>query len=114
LHFDDAAGATCFGQLQPFPYRPSLTAHKHSPASLVSYADNSTPTMPATTTLYIAVTDTYHIEKNDFKLPFVCGAKNLGEALRRIQEGASMIRTKGAAGTSQFLLRHSFCCRFVI
>lgn len=38
-------------------------------------------------------TDAYHIEKNEFKLPFVCGAKNLGEALRRIHEGASMIRT---------------------
>lgn len=40
-----------------------------------------------------------HINKNDFKVPFVCGAKNLGEALRRIEEGASMIRTKGEAGT---------------
>jgi pyridoxal 5'-phosphate synthase pdxS subunit len=43
--------------------------------------------------------DTYHIDKSKFKLPFVCGAKNLGEAMRRCQEGASMIRTKGAAGT---------------
>lgn len=41
----------------------------------------------------------FHIEKTKFKLPFVCGAKNLGEAMRRIIEGASMIRTKGAAGT---------------
>ncbi|MCA9766499.1 MAG: pyridoxal 5'-phosphate synthase lyase subunit PdxS [Carnobacterium sp.] len=41
----------------------------------------------------------YHIDKNKFKTPFVCGARNLGEALRRIQEGASMIRTKGEAGT---------------
>lgn len=41
----------------------------------------------------------YHIDKHKFKLPFVCGAKNIGEALRRIHEGASMIRTKGAAGT---------------
>lgn len=41
----------------------------------------------------------YHIDKNKFSLPFVCGAKNLGEALRRIQEGASMIRSKGEAGT---------------
>ena len=40
-----------------------------------------------------------HILKSDFKVPFVCGARNLGEALRRIQEGASMIRTKGEAGT---------------
>lgn len=41
----------------------------------------------------------YHIRKNDFKVPFVCGAKNLGEALRRINEGAAMLRTKGEAGT---------------
>ncbi|KAJ2005736.1 Pyridoxal 5'-phosphate synthase subunit snz1 [Coemansia thaxteri] len=43
--------------------------------------------------------DTYHIEKHDFRVPFVCGARNLGEALRRISEGAAMIRTKGEAGT---------------
>ncbi len=41
----------------------------------------------------------YHIDKNKYKIPFVCGARNLGEALRRIEEGASMIRTKGEAGT---------------
>ena len=41
----------------------------------------------------------YHIDKANFKVPFVCGARNLGEALRRIQEGAQMIRTKGEAGT---------------
>ncbi|WP_054252721.1 pyridoxal 5'-phosphate synthase lyase subunit PdxS [Neofamilia massiliensis] len=41
----------------------------------------------------------YHIDKADFEVPFVCGARNLGEALRRIQEGAKMIRTKGEAGT---------------
>lgn len=41
----------------------------------------------------------YHIDKNKFKTPFVCGARNLSEALRRIEEGASMIRTKGEAGT---------------
>lgn len=40
-----------------------------------------------------------HIDKNDFEVPFVCGARNLGEALRRIEEGAKMIRTKGEAGT---------------
>ena len=43
--------------------------------------------------------DKYHIDKEDFKVPFVCGATNIGEALRRIGEGASMIRTKGEAGT---------------
>jgi pyridoxal 5'-phosphate synthase pdxS subunit len=43
--------------------------------------------------------DRYHIDKRDFTSPFVCGARNLGEALRRINEGAAMIRTKGEAGT---------------
>jgi pyridoxal 5'-phosphate synthase pdxS subunit len=43
--------------------------------------------------------ETYHIDKRDFTSPFVCGARNLGEALRRIDEGAAMIRTKGEAGT---------------
>lgn len=43
--------------------------------------------------------DKYHVDKSSFKVPFVCGATNLGEALRRIGEGASMIRTKGEAGT---------------
>ncbi|KAJ2724498.1 Pyridoxal 5'-phosphate synthase subunit snz1 [Coemansia sp. Benny D115] len=47
--------------------------------------------------------DTYHIEKHDFKIPFVCGARNLGEALRRISEGAAMIRTKGEAGTGDVI-----------
>jgi pyridoxal 5'-phosphate synthase pdxS subunit len=43
--------------------------------------------------------DRYHIDKRDFTSPFVCGARNLGEALRRIDEGAAMVRTKGEAGT---------------
>jgi pyridoxal 5'-phosphate synthase pdxS subunit len=47
--------------------------------------------------------DKYHIQKHGFKIPFVCGAKNLGEAMRRIHEGASMIRTKGAAGTGDVI-----------
>jgi pyridoxal 5'-phosphate synthase pdxS subunit len=45
----------------------------------------------------------YHINKKEFKVPFVCGAKNLGEALRRISEGASMIRTKGEPGTGDII-----------
>lgn len=45
----------------------------------------------------------YHIDKNSFKAPFVCGARNLGEALRRIAEGAKMIRTKGEAGTGDVI-----------
>jgi pyridoxal 5'-phosphate synthase pdxS subunit len=50
----------------------------------------------------------YHIDKTKFKIPFVCGARNLGEALRRIAEGASMIRTKGEAGTGNIVeaVRH--------
>jgi len=53
--------------------------------------------------------DEYHIDKNKFKVPFVCGARNLGEALRRIQEGAAMIRTKGEAGTGNVVeaVRHA-------
>ncbi|MCI6277149.1 MAG: pyridoxal 5'-phosphate synthase lyase subunit PdxS [Clostridium sp.] len=47
--------------------------------------------------------DRYHINKRNFKVPFVCGATNLGEALRRIGEGASMIRTKGEAGTGDVI-----------
>jgi pyridoxal 5'-phosphate synthase pdxS subunit len=52
--------------------------------------------------------DVYHIYKDDFKVPFVCGARNLGEALRRIGEGAAMIRTKGEAGTGDVVeaVRH--------
>jgi pyridoxal 5'-phosphate synthase pdxS subunit len=52
--------------------------------------------------------DTYHIDKHQFKAPFVCGAKNLGEALRRIAEGASMIRSKGEPGTGDVVqaVRH--------
>ncbi|MFC5597294.1 pyridoxal 5'-phosphate synthase lyase subunit PdxS [Deinococcus cellulosilyticus] len=53
--------------------------------------------------------ESYHIFKHDFKVPFVCGAKNLGEALRRIGEGAAMIRTKGEAGTGNVVeaVRHA-------
>lgn len=52
--------------------------------------------------------DVYHILKSEFKVPFVCGARNLGEALRRIGEGAAMIRTKGEAGTGDIVeaVRH--------
>ncbi|MCC8027708.1 MAG: pyridoxal 5'-phosphate synthase lyase subunit PdxS [Clostridium sp.] len=52
--------------------------------------------------------DMYHIDKSKFKVPFVCGARDLGEALRRIQEGASMIRTKGEPGTGDIVqaVRH--------
>lgn len=53
--------------------------------------------------------DQFHIDKHAFKVPFVCGAKNLGEALRRVGEGAAMIRTKGEAGTGNIIeaVRHA-------
>lgn len=57
----------------------------------IDYIDESEVLSPAD--------NTYHIDKTQFSVPFVCGAKNLGEALRRISEGASMIRTKGEPGT---------------
>ena len=52
--------------------------------------------------------ESYHVNKNDYKVPFVCGCRNLGEALRRIGEGAAMIRTKGEAGTGDIVeaVRH--------
>ena len=66
----------------------------------VDYIDESEVLTPAD--------DEYHIDKNKYETPFVCGAKNLGEALRRIGEGASMIRTKGEAGTGNVVeaVRH--------
>ncbi|KAI0222510.1 Pyridoxal 5'-phosphate synthase subunit PdxS [Lamellibrachia satsuma] len=55
----------------------------------------------------------FHIDKSRFTVPFVCGARDLGEALRRIAEGATMIRTKGEAGTGDVLeaVRHARCIR---
>jgi pyridoxal 5'-phosphate synthase pdxS subunit len=66
----------------------------------IDYIDESEVLSPAD--------DTYHIDKRGFQVPFVCGAKDLGEALRRINEGASMIRTKGEPGTGDVIqaVRH--------
>lgn len=66
----------------------------------IDYIDESEVLSPAD--------DIYHINKRDFKVPFVCGARDLGEALRRINEGASMIRTKGEPGTGDVVqaVRH--------
>ncbi len=66
----------------------------------IDYIDESEVLSPAD--------DVYHIDKTAFRVPFVCGAKDLGEALRRIQEGASMIRTKGEPGTGDVVqaVRH--------
>jgi pyridoxal 5'-phosphate synthase pdxS subunit len=67
----------------------------------VDYVDESEVLTPAD--------ESYHINKHDFKIPFVCGCRNLGEALRRIGEGAAMIRTKGEAGTGDVVeaVRHA-------
>ena len=66
----------------------------------IDYIDESEVLSPAN--------DVYHINKRNFRVPFVCGAKDLGEALRRINEGASMIRTKGEPGTGDIVqaVRH--------
>ena len=66
----------------------------------IDYIDESEVLSPAD--------DIYHIDKTNFKVPFVCGARDLGEALRRINEGASMIRTKGEPGTGDVVqaVRH--------
>ena len=66
----------------------------------IDYIDESEVLTPAD--------DVYHIKKRDFSVPFVCGARDLGEALRRINEGASMIRTKGEPGTGDVVqaVRH--------
>ena len=60
--------------------------------------------------------DEHHIDKQGkkFKVPFVCGARNLGEALRRIAEGAAMIRTKGEAGTGKCCLRIFYFCHMYV
>ena len=69
----------------------------------IDYIDESEVLTPAD--------EQYHINKWDFKVPYVCGARNLGEALRRIGEGAAMIRTKGEAGTGNVVeaVRHMRC-----
>ena len=66
----------------------------------IDYVDESEVLTPAD--------EVYHIKKNDFQIPFVCGCRDLGEALRRINEGAAMIRTKGEAGTGNVVeaVRH--------
>ncbi|NOO31625.1 pyridoxal 5'-phosphate synthase lyase subunit PdxS, partial [Klebsiella pneumoniae] len=66
----------------------------------IDYIDESEVLSPAD--------DRFHVDKKEFQVPFVCGAKDLGEALRRIAEGASMIRTKGEPGTGDIVqaVRH--------
>ena len=69
----------------------------------IDYIDESEVLSPAD--------DVYHINKREFKVPFVCGAKDLGEALRRINEGASMIRTKGEPGTGDVVQAVRHMCK---
>lgn len=70
----------------------------------VDYIDESEVLTPA---------DEQHVDKHDFKIPFVCGARNLGDALRRLNEGAAMIRTKGEAGTGNIIeaVKHIKCIK---
>ncbi|MBA3816935.1 MAG: pyridoxal 5'-phosphate synthase lyase subunit PdxS [Parachlamydiaceae bacterium] len=74
-------------------------------ALFVDFIDESEVLTPAD--------EEYHIDKNEFKIPFVCGCRDLGEALRRIGEGASMIRTKGEAGSGNIVeaVRHMRCVK---
>lgn len=69
----------------------------------IDYIDESEVLSPAD--------DVYHIDKKQFRVPFVCGARDLGEALRRIQEGASMIRTKGEPGTGDVVQAVRHMCK---
>jgi pyridoxal 5'-phosphate synthase pdxS subunit len=89
----------------PCHARSSLTLLAHAPPQIlealgVDYIDESEVLTPADAT--------HHIAKSPFRTPFVCGCRNLGEALRRIAEGAAMIRTKGEAGTGDVIeaVRH--------
>lgn len=67
----------------------------------IDYIDESEVLSPAD--------DRFHVDKKEFQVPFVCGAKDLGEALRRIAEGASMIRTKGEPGTGDIVKLFVIC-----
>ena len=86
-------------RVQGWDFVPPLTTHTHT----------------HTHTVLTPADDENHIDKHQFKVPFVCGARNLGEALRRIAEGAAMIRTKGEAGTGEGEReregRHKFCAK---
>ena len=77
-----------------------MLKHRYLEAIEIDYIDESEVLSPAD--------DVYHINKRKFQVPFVCGARDLGEALRRINEGASMIRTKGEPGTGDVIqaVRH--------
>ena len=98
----EAAGACAVMALERIPadIRAAGGVSRMSDPKKIDYIDESEVLSPAD--------DVYHINKKNFKVPFVCGAKDLGEALRRINEGASMIRTKGEPGTGDIVqaVRH--------
>ena len=84
----------------PSPASATSSRPRSCEALGVDYIDESEVLTPAD--------EAHHINKHDFKVPFVCGCRDLGEALRRIGEGAAMIRTKGEAGTGNVVeaVRH--------
>ena len=99
----EAAGACAVMALERIPAdirAAGGVSRMSDPKMIIDYIDESEVLSPAD--------DVYHIDKNQFDVPFVCGAKNLGEALRRIAEGATMIRTKGEPGTGDVVqaVRH--------
>ena len=93
------SGSSIYSGYGEMPYRSFVEAQLLE-AIEIDYIDESEVLSPAD--------DVYHIDKTKFRVPFVCGAKDLGEALRRINEGASMIRTKGEPGTGDVVqaVRH--------
>ena len=97
---------------QGHPSRPSASPSWRSAASGTSRRRRSSRPSRSTTSTRAEVLspadDVYHIDKTRFAVPFVCGARDLGEALRRIAEGATMIRTKGEPGTGDVVqaVRH--------
>ena len=86
------------------PHRPFCRSADSAKRLAVDYIDESEVLTPAD--------EEHHIYKHNFKVPFVCGCRNLGEALRRMGEGAAMIRTKGEAGTGDVVeaVRHARPC----
>ena len=98
----EAAGACAVMALERIPadIRAAGGVSRMSDPKMIRGIDESEVLSPAD--------DVYHINKRNFKVPFVCGARDLGEALRRINEGASMIRTKGEPGTGDIVqaVRH--------
>lgn len=90
----------CFSRIRSIPRSCRVPSQQILQAIGIDYIDESEVLTPAD--------EEHHINKHAFKVPFVCGARNLGEALRRISEGAAFIRTKGEAGTGNVVeaVRH--------